>query len=124
MSKNRTNAAIFCFIFGLVCFIVAAIIVISNKAIWVAVGFFGLSAVLLALFFILDKHALNRPNTKTSKNNKSSSKSVKVTRSKNINNSPYIDPDDEVEDYLKGKKEFHEMSTDAQVDFMENWDDD
>ncbi|MBQ6920526.1 MAG: hypothetical protein IJQ72_01350 [Bacilli bacterium] len=124
MSKNRTYAAIFCFIFGLVCFIVAAIIVISNKAIWVAVGFFGLSAVLLALFFILDKHALNRPNTKTSKYNKSSSKSIKVTKSKNVNNSTYIDPDDEVEDYLKGKKEFHEMSADAQVDFMENWDDD
>lgn len=124
MSKNRTNAAIFCFIFGLVCFIVAAIIVISNKAIWVAVGFFGLSAVLLTLFFILDKHALNKPNTKTFKNNKSSSKSIKVTISKNVNNSTYIDPDDEVEDYLKGKKEFHEISADAQVDFMENWDDD
>ena len=123
MSKNRTNAAIFCFIFGLVCFVVAAIIVISNKAIWVAVGFFGLSAVLLTLFFILDKHALNRPSNKTSKNNKSS-KSVKVTKSKNVKNSTYIDPDDEVEDYLKGKKEFHEMSADAQVDFMENWDDD
>lgn len=67
-------------------------------------------ALSIPFFFLLPKKA-NRPN-------KSESYKVKKTKSR------YTGPEDEVVDYVNGKKEFKDLSSDAQVEYFEEWEDD
>ena len=64
----------------------------------------------IPFFFLLPK--------KDKRHNKSESYKVKKTKSR------YTGPEDEVVDYVNGKKEFKDLSSDAQVEYYEEWEDD
>lgn len=64
----------------------------------------------IPFFFLLPK--------KAKRQNESESYKVKKAKSR------YATPEDEVVDYVNGKKEFKDLSSDAQVEYFEEWEDD
>lgn len=64
----------------------------------------------IPFFFLLPK--------KEKRENKTDSQKVRKTKAR------YTGPEDEVVDYVNGKKEFKDLSNDAQVEYYEEWEDD
>lgn len=69
-------------------------------------------ALSIPFFFLIPK--------KGKRQNKSESYKYKVKKTK----SRYTSPEDKVVDYVNGKKEFKDLSNDAQVEYFEEWEDD
>lgn len=90
---------------------IAAMFGLANMAISYTIIFVSIAMALsIPFFFLLPK--------KAKRQNKSESYKVKKTKSR------YTGPEDEVVDYVNGKKEFKDLSNDAQVEYYEEWDDD
>lgn len=90
---------------------IAAIFGLAKMAVPYTIIFVSTSMALsIPFFFLLPK--------KAKRQNKSESYKVKKTKSR------YTAPEDEVVDYVNGKKEFKDLSSDAQVEYFEEWEDD
>ncbi|GEM_PF-4211088 len=90
---------------------IAAIFGLAQMAVPYTIIFVSTSMALsIPFFFLLPKKAKGQ--------NKSESYKAKKTKSR------YISPEDEVVDYVNGKKEFKDLSNDAQVEYFEEWEDD
>ena len=90
---------------------IAAIFGLAKMAVPYTIIFVSTSMALsIPFFFLLPK--------KAKRQNKSESYKVKKTKSR------YIGPEDEIVDYVNGKKEFKDLSSDAQVEYYEEWEED
>lgn len=90
---------------------IAAIFGLVKMAVPYTIIFVSTSMALsIPFFFLLPK--------KAKRQNKSESYKVKKTKLR------YISPEDEVVDYVNGKKKFKDLSNDAQVEYYEEWEDD
>ena len=90
---------------------IAAIFGLAKMAMPYTIIFVSIAMALsIPFFFLFPK--------KDKRHNKSETYKVKKTKSR------YTSPEDEVVDYVNGKKEFKDLSSDAQVEYYEEWDDD